>query len=343
MNAIDFRLPILLWTIGFLALPLAHADSVTFDSPGELASKFNLNGAAGYYVQQPSGGANGTGSVATNQSPGNATATFNSGTFDVTGSNTVTVSAMFKWQAPTTTLNNALAVGIIGDSTHELLTADAPAIVVSVFPQSTGGPQQFASLRAINQTAGQAISGMSAGMSILTVGNWYKLTATFQNSGALNTFNITGSLEDWGATGAAWLSTLGSGAPTSPSIFQNPALAADSTVYGAFKTEATAGAQAVDVFTTLPHFPVVEPDADFDADGDVDGQDFLVWQRGVGVGVTQEEGDANSSGAVDGEDLSVWKTQFAPPAAAVVPEAGSAFLALLAGAGLILAAQLSKR
>ena len=34
--------------------------------------------------------------------------------------------------------------------------------------------------------------------------------------------------------------------------------------------------------------------ADFDADGDVDGADFLTWQRGFGVGTTKVQGDANA-------------------------------------------------
>jgi hypothetical protein len=65
--------------------------------------------------------------------------------------------------------------------------------------------------------------------------------------------------------------------------------------------------------------------ADFDADGDVDGADFLAWQRGAGLGApTPMQGDATSDGSVDGADLAVWRTQFAGSAAAphlsAVPE-----------------------
>ena len=49
--------------------------------------------------------------------------------------------------------------------------------------------------------------------------------------------------------------------------------------------------------------------ADFDADGDVDGADFLTWQRGFGVGTTKVQGDANADSAVNGIDLDVWKNQ----------------------------------
>jgi pectate lyase len=54
-------------------------------------------------------------------------------------------------------------------------------------------------------------------------------------------------------------------------------------------------------------------DADFDGDGDVDGRDFLIWQRGFGL--TEQEnnllGDANGDGNVDAGDLEIWQTQYA--------------------------------
>jgi hypothetical protein len=43
-------------------------------------------------------------------------------------------------------------------------------------------------------------------------------------------------------------------------------------------------------------------DADFDNDNDVDGADFLVWQRGLGAtGASNGTGDANGNGVVRGE------------------------------------------
>jgi hypothetical protein len=55
-------------------------------------------------------------------------------------------------------------------------------------------------------------------------------------------------------------------------------------------------------------------DADFDADGDTDGADFLTWQRGVGAttGATRAQGDANGDAAIDALDLEVWKSGFGP-------------------------------
>ena len=54
------------------------------------------------------------------------------------------------------------------------------------------------------------------------------------------------------------------------------------------------------------------PEADFDKDGDVDGDDFLIWQTGFGTatGATSNTGDADGDGDVDGDDFLVWQTQF---------------------------------
>src|SRR5690606_10607149 len=54
--------------------------------------------------------------------------------------------------------------------------------------------------------------------------------------------------------------------------------------------------------------------ADFDGNGDVNGRDFLVWQRGYGkANPTLSDGDANGDGAVDGGDLLLWQEQYATP------------------------------
>ena len=52
--------------------------------------------------------------------------------------------------------------------------------------------------------------------------------------------------------------------------------------------------------------------ADFDGDNDVDGTDFLAWQRGFGTisGATKSDGDANGDGAVNGVDLAIWNSAY---------------------------------
>jgi hypothetical protein len=52
--------------------------------------------------------------------------------------------------------------------------------------------------------------------------------------------------------------------------------------------------------------------ADFDTNGNVNGNDFLLWQQGLGVtsGALHTGGDANFDGMVDALDLAVWQLQF---------------------------------
>ncbi len=51
---------------------------------------------------------------------------------------------------------------------------------------------------------------------------------------------------------------------------------------------------------------------DFDGDNDIDGSDFLAWQRGFGKteGAVPADGDADGDGDVDGQDLATWEIQF---------------------------------
>jgi hypothetical protein len=78
--------------------------------------------------------------------------------------------------------------------------------------------------------------------------------------------------------------------------------------------------------------------ADFNGDLVVDGRDFLIWQRGAGIGdgsALAGDGDANGDGNVDDLDYGVWQSQFggAPSVLASygVPEPSSLALVGLAG------------
>jgi hypothetical protein len=75
-------------------------------------------------------------------------------------------------------------------------------------------------------------------------------------------------------------------------------------------------ADAVRVVIPVP----VTENADFDGDGDIDGRDFLTWQRGFGITgtATLTQGDANDDGDVDADDLAIWQSQYG--AAPVVSE-----------------------
>jgi hypothetical protein len=81
--------------------------------------------------------------------------------------------------------------------------------------------------------------------------------------------------------------------------------------------------------------PIDELPADADDDNDVDGFDFLAWQRTLGSR-SQLAADSNRDGVVNASDLGFWREQFgttAPGNAQTkvgVPEPTSAALALVA-------------
>lgn len=55
--------------------------------------------------------------------------------------------------------------------------------------------------------------------------------------------------------------------------------------------------------------------ADFDEDGDIDGSDFLAWQRGFGTpNAMKADGDADNDLDVDSDDLTIWTDQYGQPA-----------------------------
>jgi len=145
-----------------------------------------------------------------------------------------------------------------------------------------------------------------------------------------NTSILTGQMRDYTAFNSSPV-PLNPGFPYDRSSFL---FFGDNTGSG----EAIVNLARISTFDSVP-----EPDADFDMDNDIDGRDFLTWQRGLGTssGAMYGQGDANSNGIIDGEDLGIWEQQFGnvPPllpsvASAAIPEPTTLALATIALLGI---------
>jgi hypothetical protein len=110
--------------------------------------------------------------------------------------------------------------------------------------------------------------------------------------------------------------------------------------YLGLQTDQNAGLVDLEIESIRVLVPSPGLAGDYDEDNDVDGNDFLVWQRTLGNTVTQGSGaDGNNSGTIDAGDLTVWRSGFgmtaATASAGAVPEpaatsiVGMAALALL--------------
>ena len=88
------------------------------------------------------------------------------------------------------------------------------------------------------------------------------------------------------------------------------------------------------VLTVRPAFT-----ADFDEDGDVDGDDLTRWRNNFDTGTTHTTGDADGDGDSDGHDFLTWQRQLGSPGGAVVSSTtASAAIPEPASDGLMLAA-----
>ena len=99
--------------------------------------------------------------------------------------------------------------------------------------------------------------------------------------------------------------------------------------------------------SNFDHLPVVTDfrifdfaESDFNFSRTVDATDLAAWQANFGItsGATRAMGDANADGRVDGRDFLVWQRQSSggSPALAAVPEPSSIALLMLTWAGFYL-------
>lgn len=196
-----------------------------------------------------------------------------------------------------------------------------------------------------------------------TVGSLNAVRATYQNfgRGVLNSdgYRRFEAINDFSLTGLSILSATIEGPDAAAFSMTNAFLGSLSALSGEFKntilfaprklgahtaelvlqTDVNAASGALgEVYRFALTGTGLSPSGDYDVDGDVDGADFLVWQRAFSSG-SQLAADGNQNGVVDAGDLTVWRDNFGVPrtvsAQAAIPEPTSLTLLF---AGMIAAA-----
>lgn len=244
---------------GFAMQPAVQATLITYDAPGDLAANFNLNhaGAGNKYFETTSGGLGGTraiGSLGATDGP-HTSAVYNQQSFDFDSTgDSVTVSQYFLRQDATLLITNFSIpqIGIFTDNTE-------------LFGNNAAG-NSYASLRLLSSTSNntdvflqteiKSGTGIRQQVSIpgtasLVAGNWYRLTTTLENVSATQV-EISGALEDWGTTGAAFVSNILSTTGNVVSFSGSDLVLGDSTVWAGQRFFTEGGALRVDNFEVTP-------------------------------------------------------------------------------------------
>ncbi len=162
-------------------------------------------------------------------------------------------------------------------------------------------------------------------------GEWLEYTLDVQAAG---TYDLTFNLGTFGAGDSVTASIRdGSGFTTAGSVTTADLVSGND--YRLSNVSLDAGLQVVRIqfggdgfdFTQFEIEGITLASADFDSDSDIDGFDFLSWQRGFGIqapNAVKADGDADNDTDVDATDLSVWEAQFGGPAPAVAAPATAA-------------------
>jgi len=166
-------------------------------------------------------------------------------------SNTWTLSTFFRTNAVTGTSNNQVAgLGLMGTVTDEISAAGRFVGVTLRQGTAASGNLSLALTNNFNGTQTNALQGTDF---VPVTNNWYRLTLSVTKTGTLDQFSLSASVEDWGAAGTSFGSTVRS---FTNQTLTNNSVYSDTTVYGGFFARQTAGnpiqIQAVDNFSIVP-------------------------------------------------------------------------------------------
>lgn len=217
--------------------------------------------------------------------------------------------------------NDLIATGTPGGVGGVALPSTAPAVTPGLINTGNAAANPRVTLGTISTTSGVQVA-FSGSITQVLVGDG---SATGTIGAGISVTNIDGS--PIAGVDSFPASVTGFGTSTLSLTFSGPATTGGQLPAGTYKlnfvgNSLVGNGRAVDAANTgITSNASVEitiaastNSADFDGDGDIDGRDFLLWQRGFGKpAATPADGDADSDQDVDGADLIVWQEQYGTP------------------------------
>ena len=232
-------------------ISLDFSASSQFDLTPTTGNFTASSGTTTQFTYSGTAGVGGGGGISVSTDAGGVNYNHNTA-YALSAGSTYTISTFFKTNAVTgTTANQVAAVGLVGTTAGEFGTGAVPSLSMSLrWPGSgTAGSVQLA---VANNTGSNTNTLQSTSFTAAT-NTWYKLSVSITKTATVNTFSVSGSIEDWGADGTSLSSSVRS---FSAQTFSNSALYADADLFAGFFARQTGGnpiqMQAVDNFSVIP-------------------------------------------------------------------------------------------
>lgn len=236
-----------------------RAALIDFNTPGDLSTNFNLNfdpGGTNKYFQVASGGLGNSGAVdlLNTTDADHTTAVYNGGSYSLAApGDSVTISQFILRRTASITQTPFMELGLVSDPNERM---DAGANInsyacIRLDPVSTAIGTDVSTVIETKINGGSRIRTTVAPARSLVAGHWYLLSVTLAYNSSTDLL-ASGSLDDWGTTGAAFSSSVMSFGPTAINLSGTDQINGDSSVWAAFRGFHEGGSDIFDNFSSTP-------------------------------------------------------------------------------------------
>jgi hypothetical protein len=243
---------------------MAEAAMEDYDTLGNLASSFSLNvnpPTSVRYAEVASGGLGNSGAVnmLNTLDSAHTTAVYSSGSFDFSSSGAqITFSQFILRKDASLTVTPFYQMGFLSD-VGERMDNDAAAnsyASVRLMPDTVNTATDIFLQTETRINGGPRVRVTPGITATLTAGHWYRFSGTIMNQSSTEIV-VSATLEDWGTTGAVFVSTAMQLNPLVVTLSGPDQVNGDSSVWVGWRTFDEGGADLVDAFaaeqlTTVP-------------------------------------------------------------------------------------------